>query len=126
MTTHSMVLRPVPKWCWIDGRATLTTATSRMTMNCATHARASTPPLWICTGRIASAWLVTIGNLSSAGLLRAGASDDGIGPQVDQNWARVKRPVGAADGVGTGKEVEMIHDTKPLMDGARGGDGEAF
>jgi hypothetical protein len=48
MTIHCNLLRPTPRSCWIEGRATFTIATSSTTMNCATQSSRRTTPLWVC------------------------------------------------------------------------------
>jgi RNA polymerase sigma-70 factor (TIGR02960 family) len=46
-------------------------------------------------------------------------------PEIAENWARPERPVVRPDGVGTAKEVEMIHE-ETLISRAREGDQDAF
>jgi hypothetical protein len=48
MMIHCRVLFPMPRSCWIEGRATFTTAISSTTMNCAAHARTRIIPLFVC------------------------------------------------------------------------------
>src|SRR6185437_7256466 len=48
MTIHCRAPGPMPRSCWIEGRATFTIATSSTTMNCAAHDRTRTIPLLVC------------------------------------------------------------------------------
>jgi len=50
MTIHCRVLCPMPRSCWIEGRATFTIAISSTTMNCAAHDSTRTIPLLVCLG----------------------------------------------------------------------------